>query len=143
MNVIETSMKRFQLIYLFSFFAIVSHAQNEEKCEVSTQGIYYAQLDSVSHIYIRFSDKDTVYTTSSESDFDLVSKYIISKNKEHLMVGKYAVNSNRCMVSLKAKNDYGKVKMEGIISGDKLVLTVVNKKDNTARDFAFEFYPDN
>lgn len=136
-------MKNYRLIYLFLFFAGILNAQTEEKCEVSKKGIYYAKMDSLTSIYIRFGENDSVYTTSSENDFDLVAQYLVAKNKEHFMVGKYLVSESRCMVSFKAKNIYGKVKMEGLIADDKLILTVINKKDNTSRDFVFEFYPDN
>jgi hypothetical protein len=44
-------------------------------------------------------------------------------------------------VRVKAKNDFGKVKMDGIIAGDKLVLSVVNMDNKTASDFVFNFYP--
>ena len=52
-----------------------------------------------------------------------------------------SLSSHLFGAQIKAKNEFGKVKMDGIISNDKLVLTVVNIEENTARDFVFEFYP--
>tara|TARA_B110000211_G_scaffold231088_1_gene291948 strand:- start:582 stop:995 length:414 start_codon:yes stop_codon:yes gene_type:complete len=132
------------LTFIFVLFSITSFAQTEEskQCSISKNGVYYSPIDSISHIYIRFSEGDTVYTTSSDIDYDLATKYVISKNHDHLMHGTFQVNERRCLVRLKAKNEYGKVKMDGIISDDKLILTVINKSDNTSKDFVFNFFPE-
>ena len=124
--------------------ALTSFAQTEQskQCSISKNGVYYSPIDSVSHIYIRFSEGDTVLTTSSDIDYDLATKYVVSQNSDYLMNGKFQVNERRCLIRLKAKNQYGKVKMDGIISDDKLIMTVINKSDNTSKDFVFNFYPE-
>jgi hypothetical protein len=135
-------MRIITVLILFCSLSIFSQTEEKSECSISKNGVYYAPIDSVSHIYIRFSGGDTVYTTSSDIDYDLATKYVISKNHDYLMNGKYQVNKRNCLVRLKAENEYGKVKMDGIISDDKLILTVVNKSDNTSKDFVFNFYPE-
>lgn len=136
-------MKYLPLLLLFSVFTGFSQSSNSTSCSISKNGIYHSPMDSVTSIYIRFADGDSVLTTSSDIDYDLATKYIVPANHKFLMNGKYYVNERNCLVKFKAKNEYGKIKMEGIISDDKLILTVVNKADNTAKDFIFEFYPEN
>jgi hypothetical protein len=134
------------LTALLVLFSLSNFAQNEndgKDCKISKKGVYYSPIDSISNIYIRFSEGDTVYTTSSDIDYDLATKFITSKNHDHLMNGKFQINERRCLVRIKAENEYGKVNMEGIISDDKLILTVINKADNTSKDFVFNFYPEN
>ena len=128
----------------FVLFTLTNFAQNEEsnQCSISKNGIYYSPIDSSSNIYIRFYKGDTVYTTSSNIDYDLATKYIVSKNQNYLMKGNFQLNKRRCLIRLNAENEYGEVKMEGIISENKLILVVVNKKDNTSKDFVFNFHPD-
>lgn len=132
------------LTLIFVLFALTNFAQNEEsnQCSISKNGIYYSPIDSLSNIYIRFYEGDTVYTTSSDIDYDLATKYIVSKNQNYLMKGNFQLNKRRCLIRLNAENEYGEVKMEGIISENKLILVVINKKDNTSKDFVFNFYPD-
>lgn len=136
-------MKNLFTLLLLASFSICSIAQEEEKpaCKVSTKGVYYSKMDSVTHVYVRFGEGDSVYTTSSDIDYDLAAKYVVPSNEKYLMVGKYRVNENRCMVAFKAKNEFGKVKMEGLINDDRIIMTVINKADNTSRDFIFSFYP--
>ena len=136
-------MKNLTLIFLFLSFTGFSQVEESNKCSISKKGIYYSPIDSISHIYIRFYGGDTVYTTSSDIDYDLATKYIISKNHDYLMNGKFQINKRRCLVRLKAENEFGKIQMEGIINDDKIIMIVINKSDNTSRDFIFNFYPEN
>jgi len=133
------------LSILFLMATVSSFAQKEAplNCSIFKNGIYHSSMDSISHIYIRFTDGDSVFTTSSDIDYDLAAKYVVPENYKYLMTGKYLVNKSDCLVRFRAKNEYGKVKMDGIISDDRLILTVVNKSDNTSKDFIFDFYPDN
>ena len=110
-------------------------------CTIKKNGIYYAVLDEETNIYIRFYDKDTAITTSSTNNIKMASKYVKKEMGEKMLFGKYFTNDDACNVRVKAKNDFGKVKMDGIIAGDKLVLSVVNMDNKTASDFVFNFYP--
>jgi hypothetical protein len=133
------------LLIAFLILTMTSLAQNEDttNCSIYKNGIYHSPIDSISNIYIRFTGSNSVFTTSSDIDYDLASKYIVPANHKYLMTGKYLINERDCLVKIKAKNEYGKVEMEGIISDNRLILTVVNKSDNTAKDFIFDFYPEN
>ena len=76
------------LIFIFSLLSFASFAQDEEsnQCSISKKGIYYSPLDSISNLYIRFYEEgDIVYTTSSNIDYDLATKYIVAKNHNYLM----------------------------------------------------------
>ena len=132
------------LTFIFLFLSFVTIAQNEEanQCSISTKGVYYSAIDSISNIYIRFYEENIVYTTSSDIEYELATKYIVSKNHDFLMNGKFQVNKRRCLVRLKAENEFGKIQMEGIINDDKIIMIVINKLDNTSRDFIFNFYPE-
>jgi len=55
-------------------------------------------------------------------------------------LGKYFTNQNNCSLRIKAKNDFGYVKMDGFISNGKLALTVINMNQNTSRNFVFKFH---
>lgn len=136
-------MKATILLLFVSLLSLTSWSQTDEpaECSISQNGVYYSSMDSTTNIYIRFAGGDSVFTTSSNLDYDLAARYVVPSNIDHLLVGKYWVNNGRCMLKIKAKNEFGKVKMDGIISDDKLILTVINKDDNTSRDFVFEFYP--
>lgn len=132
----------FTLLLIGTISAQINAQDSQEPtCKVSTKGVYYSKMDSITHLYIRFAEGDSVYTTSSDIDYDLAAKYVVPSNHKFLMVGKYRVNKNRCMVGFKAKNEFGKVKMEGLINDDVISMTVINKADNTSRDFIFSFYP--
>ena len=135
-------MKNLTFIFLFLSCAVFAQDEEYNQCSISKKGIYYSPIDSISNIYIRFYEGDTVYTTSSDIDYDLATKYIVSKNHDYLMNGKFQVNKRRCLVRLKAENEFGKIQMEGIISGDKIIMIVINKLNNTSRDFIFNFYPE-
>lgn len=135
-------MKNLTFIFLFLSIAIFAQDEESNQCSISKKGIYYSPIDSTSNIYIRFYEGDTVYTTSSDIDYDLATKYIVSKNHDYLMNGKFQVNKRRCLIRLKAENEFGKIQMEGIINDDKIIMIVINKLDNTSRDFIFNFYPE-
>ena len=115
-------------------------APNTFDCEVKTNGVYYANLDKEANIYIHFHENDTVVTTSSVKDVDLASKFVNKTLGAGILFGKYFSSDRTCNLRIKAKNEYSKVKMDGIIRDDKLVLTVVNVTENTARDFVFHFH---
>ena len=115
-------------------------APNTFDCEVKTNGVYYANLDKEANIYIHFHENDTVVTTSSVKDVELASKFVNKKLGAGMLFGKYFISDRSCSLRVKAKNEYSKVKMDGIIRDDKLVLTVVNISENTARDFVFQFH---
>lgn len=132
----------FTLLFIGLFTSgIFAQGSENAECRISHQGVYYSQFDSLTHLYIRFSENDSVFTTSSDIDYDLAAKYVVPSNRKFLMTGKYRVNEGRCMVAFVAKNEFGKVKMEGLINDDKISMTVINKADNTSRDFIFSFYP--
>lgn len=113
---------------------------NSDYCNIQTNGIYYAVLDSATNIYVRFHEGDTVVTSSSTNNVKLAFQYINKAMGKEALMGKYFFNENTCNVMVKAKNDFAKVKMSGIVNGSNLVLTVTNKTDNTARDFIFKYY---
>ena len=135
--------KQMKKIFFLSLFLFSLSALKAQSCGVRTDGVYYAQLDSVTNIYIKFCDNDSVITTSSEADVETVIKYMKIENRAYILTGKYIVAQGQCMLQIKAKNEFGKVKMEGYINKNGLVLTVINKSDNTYRDFVFKFYPEN
>ena len=112
-----------------------------DSCSIKKNGVYYASLDKETNIYLRFYENDTVVTTSSMNNVKKAATYIAKELGDKLMRGKYFINPSSCNIRVKAKNDFGKVKMDGIISGDKLVLAVINLDDRTASDFVFNFYP--
>jgi hypothetical protein len=58
-----------------------------------------------------------------------------------MLMGKYFTNQNNCSLRIKAKNNFGHVKMDGFISNDKLALSVINVNQNTSKNFVFKFYP--
>ena len=104
-------------------------------------GVYYASLDKETNIYLRFYENDTAVTTSSMNNVKKAATYIAKELGDKLMRGKYFINPSSCNIRVKAKKQFGKVKMDGIISGDKLVMAVINLDDRTASDFVFNFYP--
>lgn len=132
--------------FLFLMFcSVISFSQIDSlgysECEVKKNGIYYAELDKETNIYIRFHDGDTVVTTSSENDLDKAAIYINKNLGQGMLYGKYFTSDRSCSLRIKAKNEYGRVKMDGFISDDKIMMSVVNIDENTARDFIFNFHP--
>ena len=137
-------MKNLVVISFFTFYSCFVFGQldpSNKECNLNKNGIYYAKLDSQTNIYIRFYDKDSVVTTSSTNNVKMATKYINKEMGDKLMLGKYLTNGSSCNLRVKAKNDFGKVKMDGIISGNRLVLSVINMDDKTTADFVFNFYP--
>lgn len=137
-------MKKTKLTSLFLLLGLGGFSQNDSTevnyCSVKKDGIYYAKYDSTTNIYIRFHEGDTAVTSSSVNNIKLVAKFINKDNAKEALVGKYFFNENTCNLRVKAKNEFGKVKMDGIVSGEVLALTVINKTENTARDFIFKYY---
>ena len=129
------------ILSLCSFFISGQTELDNLECIIKKDGVYYAELDEETNIYIRFYDKDTVVTTSSTNNLKMACTYINKEMGEKMLFGKYFTNDDACNVRVKAKNDFGKVKMDGIISGNKLVLSVINMDNKTASDFIFNFYP--
>ncbi len=141
-------MKKSLVFYFGLFLSAAVYSQTDslstsliEDCLVKKNGVYYADLDKETNIYLRFHDGDTVVTTSSVKDIDKASLFVNKDLGKGMLFGRYFTSDRNCSIRVKAKNEFGKVKMDGIISDDKLVLTVVNIEENTARDFVFEFYP--
>ncbi len=138
-------MRIFSLSFLFSTLPFLLLSQNDstafEDCEIKKDGIYYAQLDNETNIYIRFHSGDTAVTTSSTSNLRKASKFIHKEFGEQMLMGRYFTNQNNCSLRIKAKNDFGNVKMDGFISNDKLALSVINISQNTAKNFVFKFHP--
>lgn len=121
----------------------ITTTQNTENevCEAKQNGIYYSKYDSTTNIYIKFYSKDSVVTTSSVNNISIAQKFITPALGKEALFGKFLLNQNTCNVRVKAKNDFAKVKMDGIIRGSNLVLNVINLDENTARDFVFFFAP--
>jgi len=142
------AMKSTPFILLLLMLSTTTYAQTDSSniapttfdCEIKTNGVYYANLDEDANIYIHFHQNDTVVTTSSIKDVDLASKFVNKKLGSGMLFGKYFTSDRTCSLRVKAENEYSKVKMDGIIRDDKLVLTVVNITENTARDFVFQFH---
>ena len=138
-------MRIFSLSFLFSTLPFLLLSQNDstafEDCEIKKDGIYYAQLDNETNIYIRFHSGDTAVTTSSTRNLRKASKFIHKEFGEQMLMGRYFTNQNNCSLRIKAKNDFGNVKMDGFISNDKLALSVINISQNTAKNFVFKFHP--
>lgn len=110
-------------------------------CNVKKDGVYYADFDKETNIYIRFHDGDSAVATSSIKDVKTAAKFVNKDMGSGMLYGKYFTSATNCSIRIKAKNEDGKVKMDGLISGDKLVLSIVNIEDNTVREFIFRFYP--
>ena len=137
-------MKKFVFLYLCIFCSPNIYSQTDSllsDCNIKKNGIYYADYDKESNIYIRFHDGDSAVTTSSIKDVKTASVFVNKQMGKGMLFGKYFTSTTNCSLRIKAKNHDGKVKMDGFISGDKLVLSVVNIVDHTARDFIFKFYP--
>lgn len=112
-----------------------------DDCLIKKNGIYYAELDKETNIYIRFHDGDTVVTTSSENNLKHAAVFVNKDLGDGMLIGKYFTSDRTCSIRIKAKNDFGRVKMDGFIADDKIMMSVVNIEDNTARDFIFHFLP--
>ena len=138
-------MRKSSLFLVFSIFSFVGFSQNDttavNDCEIKKNGIYYAQYDKETNLYIRFHDGDTAVTTSSTNKVSAAAQFINKRLGKEMLMGKYFTSENSCSIRIKAKNGNSKVKMDGFISGDKLALSVINIMENTARDFVFKFYP--
>ena len=138
-------MRCLSLVFLFSAFPLMVFCQNDstafDDCEIKKNGIYYAQFDKETNIYIRFHSGDTAVTTSSTNNLRKASKFIHKEFGAEMLMGKYFTNNNNCSLRIKAKNDYGNVKMDGFVSNDKLALSVTNINQNTAKSFVFKFHP--
>lgn len=145
---VQDPMKSTPFILLLLMLSTTIYAQTDSSntnpitfdCEIKTNGVYYANLDDEANIYIHFHQNDTVVTTSSIKNVDLASKFVNKKLGTGMLFGKYFTSDRTCSLRIRAKNEYSKVKMDGIIRDDKLVLTVVNITENTARDFVFQFH---
>lgn len=125
---------------LFSI-SFVSFSQNSsDSCLVKKDGIYWTQLNENTKIYVRFFGKDSVVTSSSNMSIEDAMNYINAEHAQLILAGKF--QNRNCFVTLKAKGELGVVKMEGLVSGNQLALTVINKTDNTYQDFVFEFVPE-
>ncbi len=137
-------IKKATFLFLM-FISMQSFAQLDSltysECEIKKNGMYYAELDKETNIYIRFHDGDTVVTTSSENDLKNAAIYINKDLGDGMLIGKYFTSDRTCSIRVKAKNDFGRVKMDGIIADDEIMMSVVNIEENTARDFVFKFYP--
>jgi hypothetical protein len=138
-------MRLFTLIFLFITLPFLLLSQNDstafDDCEIKKNGIYYAELDKQTNIYIRFHNGDTALTTSSTNNIRKASKFVQEEFGEEMLMGKYFTNQNNCSLRIKAKNDFGHVKMDGFISNGKLALTVMNMNQNTSKNFVFKFHP--
>lgn len=144
MENVQNLMKKLVVTALFFLPTSAIFGQTDSTytdCNVMKNGVYYADYDKETNIYIRFHDGDSVVTTSSIKDVKTASKFVNKDMGEGMLYGKYFTSNTNCSIRIKAKNDDGKVKMDGLISGDKLVLSIVNVEDNTAREFIFRFYP--
>jgi hypothetical protein len=132
------------LIFLFSVFPFLLLSQNDstafDECEIKKNGVYYAEFDKETNIYIRFHNGDTAVTTSSTNNLRKASLFVHEKFGEEMLMGKYFTNQNNCSLRIKAKNDFGHVKMDGFISNNKLALSVINMSENTSKNFVFKFH---
>ena len=137
-------MRCFSLIFLFSVFPFLLLSQNDStafnECEIKKNGFYYAEFDKETNIYIRFHNGDTAVTTSSTNNLRKASLFVHEKFGEEMLMGKYFTNQNNCSLRIKAKNDFGHVKMDGFISNNKLALSIINMNQNTSKNFVFKFY---
>ncbi len=138
-------MRYFYLVFLFSALPFLILSQNDstafDGCEINKNGVYYAEFDKETNIYIRFHNGDTAVTTSSTNNIRKASQFVHEKFGEEMLMGKYFTNQNNCSLRIKAKNNFGHVKMDGFISNDKLALSVINVNQNTSKNFVFKFYP--
>ncbi len=138
------NMRYLSLVFLFSAFPLMVFCQNDstafDDCEIKKNGIYYAQFDKETNIYIRFHSGDTAVATSSTNNLRKASKFIHKEFGDEMLMGKYFTNNNNCSLRIKAKNDFGKVKMDGFVSNDKLALSIININQNTAKSFVFRFH---
>jgi hypothetical protein len=132
------------LIFLFSVIPFLLLSQNDStafnECEIKKNGVYYAEFDKETNIYIRFHNGDTAVTTSSTNNLRKASLFVHEKFGEEMLMGKYFTNQNNCSLRIKAKNDFGHVKMDGFISNNKLALSVINMNENTSKNFVFKFH---
>lgn len=139
------SMRKISLLLLFLAFPFLIFSQNDSTafndCEIKKNGIYYAEFDKETNIYIRFHEGDTAVTTSSTNNVKSAAQFIHKNFGKEMLMGKYFTNENNCTLRIKAKSELGKVKMDGFISDDKLALSVININENTSRDFVFKFHP--
>jgi hypothetical protein len=137
-------MRCFSLIFLFSVIPFLLLSQNDStafnECEIKKNGVYYAEFDKETNIYIRFHNGDTAVTTSSTNNLRKASLFVHEKFGEEMLMGKYFTNQNNCSLRIKAKNDFGHVKMDGFISNNKLALSVINMSENTSKNFVFKFH---
>lgn len=137
-------MRCFSLIFLFSVLPFLLLSQNDStafnECEIKKNGVYYAEFDKETNIYIRFHNGDTAVTTSSTNNLRKASLFVHEKFGEEMLMGKYFTNQNNCSLRIKAKNDFGHVKMDGFISNNKLALSIINMNQNTSKNFVFKFY---
>jgi hypothetical protein len=111
-----------------------------DSCLVKKDGIYWTQINENTRIYLKFYGKDSVVTSSSNMTTEDAIEYISAEHAHLMLSGKF--QNKNCFVTLTAKGEMGKVKMEGIVSGNQLALTVINKTDNTYQDFVFVYIPE-
>lgn len=117
----------FTFIYSFSF---------GQKCKIESKSIYVADYKEDVKIFLHFYAKDSLLTTSSNMSMEEAKLTLRPNNKNNVLKGKY--NKKNCNVFIEAKNGRDKVKMEGVISGNTLKLTVTNLKDKSFEDFIFK-----
>lgn len=127
-------------LFLILFIVpILAYSQEDKKCEIKKEGIYVADIDSNTRIYINFFGKDSVVTTSSQMPIKDAMTYVSQEHQDIILSGKYKFKN--CFVQIKAKGKMGKVQIEGIVVNDLLSLSVTNLNDNTYQEFIFKFYP--
>jgi hypothetical protein len=123
------------IVCIFLFF--VNFYSIAQKCSIETQGVYVADYKENVKLYLHFFGKDSVLATSSDMSEEEAKQTLIPNGKHNALRGKY--NKKDCKVFVDAKNTKEKVKMEGVISGNTLKLTVTNLKDKSFEDFVFKF----
>lgn len=121
------------LVTVFTLFYVFAYGQ---KCNLETKGFYVADYKEDVKIYLHFYAKDSLLTTSSNMSIEEAKLTLSPNNKHNALKGKY--NKKNCNVFIEAGNGREKVKMEGVISGNTLKLTVTNLKDKSFEDFIFK-----
>lgn len=124
-------------VIVCSFLCLVSFYSKAQKCTIETQGVYVADYKENIKLYLHFFGKDSVLTTSSDMNEEEAKQILIPSGKHNALRGKY--NKKDCKVFIDAKNTKEKVKMEGVISGNTLKLTVTNFKDKSFEEFVFKY----
>jgi hypothetical protein len=125
------------LFFLCSFLFLLNFSTSAQKCSIQSQGVYMADYKENVKLYLHFFGKDSILTTSSDMTEDEAKLVLIPNGKHNALRGKY--NKKGCNLFIKANNTNEKIKMEGVISGNTLKLTVTNLKDKSFEDFVFKF----